>query len=170
MTVGANSYGVATDIAALTNAYLNASGAYDTSTVPTLTQVEGWIDQVSGIMNTALAGQGFTVPVSQADAVLAIKSFVIEAVTDLAHAANSAGRYFTQSALERGVSPMSSIRKQILDWVESFAGGLESLGAERTGDTAGGEILYRSTDEAGDEVNPIFQRKGFGNSFDDWDS
>jgi len=169
MTVGANSYGTVLDVAALTNAYLNASNTFDTSTVPTLTQVEGWIDQVSGIMNTALAGQGFTIPVTQATAVLAIKSFVVESVADLAHAANMAGRYFTQSALDRGVTPMSAIRKQILEWVESFASGLESLGAARAGETGGGEVLYRSYDNAGDEITPIFQRKQHGNVFQNWD-
>lgn len=168
MGVGANSYGSAADVAALTNAY-TSSGVYGASTVPTLTQVEGWIDQVSGIMNTALAAQGFKIPVAQADAVLAIKSFVVEAVADLAHAANLAGRYFTDTALTRGLTPMASIRKEILDWVSSFADGLEGLGATRTGDTEGGSILCRSTDEAGDDITPIFQRKQFGNSFDNWD-
>lgn len=170
MTVGARSYGTAADVAALTHAYINVSGAYDATTIPTLAQVEGWIDQVSGVMNTALAGQGFAVPVTQADAVLAIKSFVVEAVTDLAHAANSAGRYFTDAALQRGVSPMASIRKEILSWVESFAEGLESLGAARTGETGGGEVLFRANDEGGNEITPIFQRKGFGNSFDNWNT
>lgn len=170
MAVGANSYGTAADVAALTNAYLNASNAYDTTTIPTLVQVEGWIDQVSGVMNAALAGQGFTVPVTQADAVLAIKSFVVEAVADLAHAANLAGRYFTSSALERGITPMSAIRKQILEWVESFASGLESLGVARAGETGGGDILSRTTDTAGDEITPIFSRKGFGNRFENWDT
>lgn len=169
MAVGANSYGTAADIQALTNAYLNAANAYDTTTIPTLAQVESWIDQISGIVNTALAAQGFSIPVTQADAVLAIKSFVVECVVDLAHAANMAGRYFTQQALERGVTPMASIRKMAADWIVSFADGLESLGAVRTGDTSGGEILFREHDEAGDEITPIFQRKAHGNVFQNWD-
>jgi hypothetical protein len=155
-------------VAALTDAY-TSSGAYTAATVPTLAQVEAWIDQVSGVINTALAGAGFTVPIAQADAVLAIKSFVIEAVVDLAHAANSSGRYFTDTALSRGMSPMGTIRKDILSWVESFADGLEGLGAVRTGDTEGGSVLFRDIDTAGDEITPIFQRKQFGNRFDNWD-
>jgi hypothetical protein len=170
MPVGANSYGSAADVAALTNSYLNASNAYDTTTIPTLAQVEGWIDQVSGIMNAALAGQGFTVPVTQADAVLAIKSIIVESVADLSHAANLAGRYFTNSAQERGITAMSAIRKQILEWVESFASGLEALGVARAGETGGGDILSRTIDTAGDDITPIFQRKGFGNRFENWDS
>jgi hypothetical protein len=168
MAVGANSYGTAADVAALTDLY-TISSAYTTATIPTLAQVEGWIDQISGVMNTALAAQGFTIPVTQADAVLAIKSFVVEAVVDLSHAANSAGRYFTPQALERGITPMASIRKQILDWVAMFAEGLENIGAARTGETGSGEVLYRDIDTAGDEITPIFQRKAHGNVFQNWD-
>jgi hypothetical protein len=169
MTVGANSYGAASDVAALTELYC-ISGAYTTATIPTLAQVEGWIDQVSAIMNAALAGSGFVVPVTQADSVLAIKSYVIQAATDLAHAANSAGRFFTDQALQRGVNPMSAIRKEVMDWVGMFADGLAGLGAARSSTTGAGEIGFRDADEGGDETFPIFQREAFGNSFQNWDT
>lgn len=169
MTVGANSYATASDVSALTDLYC-ISGAYTTATIPTLAQVEAWIDQVSAILNTALAAQGFVIPVSQADAVLMLKSYVIQATADLSHAANSAGRYFTDAALKAGVSPMTSIRKDVLEWVELFADGLEALGAARSGDTGTGEIGFRDGDENGDAVPAIFQRNAFGNVFDDWSS
>ena len=167
MTVGANSYGTAADVAALSDVY-TISNAYTTATIPTLAQVEGWIDQVSAIMNASLAAQGFTIPVSQADSVLAIKSYVVQAVTDLAHAANSAGRFFSDRALQAGTSPMAAVRKEILDWVLTFADGLEALGAARSGDTATGDIGFKGTDANGNETFPIFQREAFGNVFDDW--
>jgi len=169
MTTGANSYGSAADVAALTSLY-TISGAYTTATIPTLANVEAWIDQVSAIMNSALAAQGFVIPVTQADAVLAIKSFVIEAVTDLSHAANSAGRYYTDTALQRGDSPMSGVRRGILSWVEMFASGLGELGAARSGETSMGDIGFRDTDNRGNATAPIFQRDAFGNTFQDWDS
>lgn len=167
MTVGANSYGAASDVAALTELY-TSSGSYTTGTIPTLAQVEGWIDQVSAILNAALAGQGFVVPLTQADSVLAVKSYVIQAAVDLAHAANSAGRFFTDQALQRGVNPMSAIRKEILDWVEMFADGLSALGAARSSTTGAGEIGFRDANDNGDAVPAIFQRDAFGNSFQDW--
>ena len=167
MTVGANSYGAASDVAALTELY-TSSGSYTTGTIPTLAQVEGWIDQVSAILNAALAGQGFVVPLTQADSVLAVKSYVIQAAVDLAHAANSAGRFFTDQALQRGVNPMSAIRKEILDWVEMFADGLSALGAARSSTTGAGEIVFRDANDNGDAVPAIFQRDAFGNSFQDW--
>jgi len=168
MTTGTNSYGSAADVAALTSLY-TASGTYTASTIPTLAQVEGWIDQVSAIMNTALAAQGFVIPVSQSDAVLAIKSYVVEAVTDLAHAANSAGRYYTDAALQRGDSPMAGVRRAILSWVEMFAAGLGALGASRAGETSTGDIGFRDTNNKGDATYPIFQRDAFDDKFQDWD-
>lgn len=169
MTVGANSYGTAADVSALTELYC-ISGSYTTATVPTLAQVESWIDQISAIVNAALAGQGFVVPVTQADAILAIKSYVIGAASDLAHAANMAGRFFTDTALQRGITPMSAIRKEILEWVETFADGLAALGASRSSTTGAGEISFRDADEGGDEIFPIFQRDAFGNTFENWDT
>lgn len=169
MAVAANSYGAASDVSALTELYC-ISGAYTTATIPTLAQVEGWIDQVSAVMNAALAAQGFAIPITNTDSVLAIKSFIIQAVVDLAHAANSAGRYFTDAALTRGDSPMVSIRREIMSWVEMFADGLGALGATRTGTTGAGEIGFRGTDNAGNDTSPIFQRGAFGNTFQDWDT
>ena len=127
MAVGANSYGTVADVAALTWAWVaeEQSKTYTTITLPTLAQVEGWIDQTSAVMNTSLSKNGFTIPVTQADAILAIKSVVIGYVADMANYANSTGRFFTERALASSASPFDIIRKEIDSWVESFAPGLE---------------------------------------------
>jgi len=166
-----NSYGSAADVAALTDLYTDATTKlYTSSTIPTLNQVENWINEISALINTALAGAGFIIPINQVDAVLAIKGFVIEAATDLAHAANSAGRYFTDTALERGITPRAAIRKSVLEWVETFADGLDALGASRSSTTGAGEIGFRSADNSGNATFPLFQREAFGDTFQDWDT
>jgi hypothetical protein len=167
MTTGANSYGTAAQVAALAIRY-TTSGAFTTTSNPTLVTVEGWIDQVSANLNVALAGAGFAIPITQPDAKAALGSVVVEAVADLCHAANSAGRFYTERALERGVSPMRVIRQEMSAWVEEQADGLELLGATRTRASTAG-ILSRDTDESGNDTFPIFQRDGFGNAFKDWD-
>lgn len=167
MTPGRNSYGDADQVAAFTRRYTNA-GSYDTTTNPTLATVEGWIDSVSATLNVILSGSGFTIPITQEDAARDCAGIVTGAVADLCHAANSAGRFFTERALERGVSPLRVLRQEMADWVDAQADGLEMLGATRTQTSAGG-IAFRDTDEAGDETFPIFQRSGFGNTFEDSD-
>ena len=60
----------------------------------------------------------------------------------------------------------------IMDDVQEFVAGnelgMERLGAARDQVTAT-EILTRDTDEAGDTIHPIFQRKAFGNVIANWD-
>jgi hypothetical protein len=166
MTIGANSYGSTAGVAALTPRYVDTTTKlFTTTTRPTLATVESWIDSASATLNVALAAQGFAIPVTQADAKLSLDAIVNECISDLSHASNSSGRFFTDRALASGVSPMRSVRKELQEWVEANAAGLESLGAARSRSLLAG-ILVRDTDETGRDVEPIFQRGNFGNEFD----
>ena len=167
MAVSSRSYGSANGVAGYVGVYTIA-GSFSTATNPTLANVEAWIDQVSALLNTALAKRGFTVPLTQADAVLAAKSLVEQLVSDLAQAANSSGRFFSERFLERGVSNWAVIRNDISNWVEEYASGLEELGETR-GSPSATDIGFRDSDAGGNATNPIFQRKGFGNDFQNWD-
>lgn len=133
MSISPRSYGSVADVAGRTpGPYLNTSKTFDTTTNPTLTTVETYIDEISASMNVALADARFTIPVTQADAKKAIGSVVNDLAADLTNASNSAGRFFSEKALYAGVSVMAQIRKEIREWVESNAPGLEALGAERS--------------------------------------
>ena len=156
MPIGANSYGSVTDVAALCRVYTNA-GAFDTTTVPTLANVESFIDQISAIVNTALAAQGFTTPITQADAKRACDSTVNQIASDLAHAANSAGRFFSERALTGGLSVMATIRKDIADWVADSATGFTELGVARRVDSQN-TIAVNDSD-----YGFLFTRNQYGN-------
>lgn len=168
MAPGANSYGTAQEVAALTPRYTSA-GYFTTLTYPTLAQVEHWIDACSATLNVMLAKAGFQVPITQSDAKAACAQIVVECVSDLVHAANSAGRFFTERAIERGTPPMKVLRQDMAAWVEDQAAGLAALGAAMISPSAS-QVAYRETDESGNDVSPMFQREGFGNSFKDWDA
>jgi hypothetical protein len=134
----------------------------DTPTNPTLTEVLHWQDQLSAIMNTALAGEGFTVPITNTTAVKSIDLIVEQLTADLVQAANQSGRFFTERAQQAGAVPMMVIRKEILTWANENAAGLAAAGATR-GDTPG--------DSIGTKTNTaIFQRAAFGNTFQDWNT
>jgi hypothetical protein len=166
MAVGANSYGAATDVAALTKRFTSA-GAYSTTTTPSLAQVEAWIDQISAILNVLLAEQRFSIPITDADIVLMLKNFVAMQVADLCNYANSAGRFFSEKGLKTG--PWAAIQKDAAEFIEQHAVGMEKLGATRT--TSGLDALaFCETDDAGDEIEPMFSRKQFGNTTTDWDT
>jgi len=129
-------------------------------TNPSLTEVLHWEDQLSAIMDVALAGEGFTVPITATNPKKSVDLIIDQLVADLVQAANQSGRFFTARAQEVGAVPMMVIRKEILGWANMNAAGLEAAGATR-GDTPG--------DSIGTKTNtPIFSRVAFGNSFTDW--
>jgi len=168
MAIGANSYGTVAEVAALVGRY-TSSGSFGAGTRPTTTQVEQFIDRVSGIINVFLAEAGFTIPVSQTDAKLALDEFVISQATLLAHAANGAGPYAPNSRKLRDTrTPSWLIMGEASDFVSTHADGLEALGATRTRLLTYG-LGCRLTDDSGDKIEPMFQRKQFGNTIVDWD-
>jgi hypothetical protein len=92
MAIGANSYGDTTEIIAIVPRYGN-DGVFDATTRPTMNQVESIVDQVSGVVNTILAAQGFAIPISQATAKLMLDFFVNEEVAAIVEGINGSGRF-----------------------------------------------------------------------------
>jgi hypothetical protein len=130
MTIDSDSYGTAAGVAAYTRVYTN-SGVYDATSNPALASVEAWVNQVSSIANAALSSAGFSTPVTQAACVKMLTGLVEQSCADLCHAARSSGRFFSERALNSNLSAMGQLRKEIYDWVEQNATGMENLGAAR---------------------------------------
>lgn len=59
MTIRADSFASVAEVTAFTRHLLNGQTAYNSTTRPTLTEVEKIIDRASGVLNTALAMTGF---------------------------------------------------------------------------------------------------------------
>jgi len=167
MGIGANSYGSVAEVEALTKRY-TSSGTYGSGTNPTSTQVEKFIDRVSGIVNVILAEEGFTIPVSQADAKLALDDFVVSQVALLCHAANGNGIYGPGSQQLRNTTPMRLIIKEAEAFIGDHATGFANLGAARSRSLAYG-LECRTEDDAGKTIEPVFQREMIGNRIVDWD-
>lgn len=154
------SYGSVEGVAALTYRYTSA-GAFDVTTNPTSATVTGWLAQISSMLNVTLATAGFSVPVTDPDATPALDGFVNALAADLTHAANATGRFYSERMIENGVSPIRVISNDIQAWVQANAAGLVAMGANRVTSKAG-QIAYRNGDEAGNVVEPLFQRDTFG--------
>jgi hypothetical protein len=155
-------------VGGLTPRYANQSGTFDTTTRPTLAQVEAYIDQVSGIVNSYLAQAGFSVPVTQPDVTLALTMFVQEEVAAVAEGVNGSGRFgpTTNTPGKRG--RFAVLTEDARTFIEGQAFGFELLGAERKSGIAD-SIAFRETDQSGNLVAPIFEREAFGNEFKEWD-
>lgn len=120
-------YGTEAGVAALAKRYTN-SGAFDVTTSPTLSTVTSWLAQLTSMMNVALATGGFVTPVTDAAITPALDGFINAMAADLVHAANSTGRFFSERALENGVSPIRAVNADIRAWVEQNSDGLTALG------------------------------------------
>ena len=120
-------YGTEAGVAALAKRYTN-SGAFDVTTNPTLSNVTSWLAQLTSMMNVALATGGFVTPVTDAAITPALDGFINAMAADLVHAANSTGRFFSERALENGVSPIRAVNADIRAWVEQNSDGLTALG------------------------------------------
>lgn len=167
MTIRTNSYGSVAEVAALVPRYTN-NGAFDASTRPTLTQAEKFIDRVSGLVNVLLAEAGFAIPVSQTDAKLVLDEFVTAQVVQLAHSVNGAGAFAPGSEEIRQGTPFQIITKEAASFINDHADGLAALGATRARSLTDG-LACRTTDDAGEDIHPMFHRKQFGNVIEDWD-
>jgi hypothetical protein len=168
MSIGANSYGSVAEVEALVSRYTD-DGVFTAATRPTLTQVEKFIDRVSALVNVLLAEQGFDIPVSQADAKLTLDDFVVAQVVQVCHGSNGAGNFAPGSRALRSGTPFMLITREAAEFIEAHADGLELLGATRTRHATDG-LDCRRTDDAGDEIHPMFQRKMMGHRVLDWDA
>jgi len=148
-------YGTATQVAYLARTWTRDGAWYNTvpasgelpeisGTNPSLSQVVNWLALLSSTVDMALAAKGFTVPITVTKALGPIELLVTSLVADLCHAANSSGRLYTKQVLERGGAV--TIYREITSWVDSYADGIEALGALRAAISNISSIGYRSTD------------------------
>lgn len=155
-------YGTAADVAGMSRTWTDNGSfvdpdAYLSGTNPTLTQVEAWIEQISVMMDLALANNGFTVPVTEAAVLPALGAKVAAFTSDLVHLAHSKGRLFSDRIQESGKDPLSIIDKDVNAWVQRNVTGLEAMGVPR---------IVNESDQAAFSV--AMTRNGAGNSTDEF--
>jgi hypothetical protein len=121
------------------------------------------------MLNVCLAAEGFTIPVTQADAKLALDEWVTRMAADLCHYAVNSMPY-SQAEQTRGGTP--NIYEQACQFVEDMAAGLEALGVARSSDAVTAGMGYLTTMDNGDDIVPLFQRNAFdwGAQVVDWDA
>lgn len=162
-------YGTTTGVGALVPMFSGASQDFTDTTRPTEAQVTLLLTQISGMVNSILAQAGFSTPIATpTDVNAALDAFVESMVADVVLGINGSGRFGPKSKQLEKSSRWDLILQDVTAFVEGNSVGWERLGATRTQQQAD-SIGYRGSDESGDEIHPIFQRKGFANTFENWD-
>ena len=76
MAIRSDSYSSTGEVKAYTMHLLDGQSAFNSTTRPTSTQLEKFIDRASGLLNVALRGCGLTVPITNTTAKLACDDWV----------------------------------------------------------------------------------------------
>lgn len=163
MTIDANSYGDTDYIAYRCPKWTDSSTKkFTTGTVPTLTTVEKLVDEVSAVLNIVLESVGFTVPVPATNKTWrpALNMFTEDEVCAIIEGIHGSGR-FGPTTKGPGKSRFGMIGEDAAAFIAKYAPGGANAPVLSIG--------YRDTDNAGDDVAPIFQRDAFSNDFDDDD-
>jgi hypothetical protein len=129
-------YASASDVAGLARTWTENGefldpDAYTSGTNPTLAQVDAWLEQISVMMDLALANHGFAVPVTEELVITVLGAKVAAFTADMVHLAHSKGRLFSDRIQESGQDPMSIIDKDVNNWVQRNVVGLEAMGVPR---------------------------------------
>jgi len=168
MAILTNSYGSLQNVASRTPRRAEG-GTFTVATKPTDLQVENFLDEISALLNSMMARHGFVIPVTQADVKLVITGFVCDEVAAIVEGVNGSGRFGPQSKSKlASKSKFALVMDDVTAFLEINAFGFEAMGATRT-TSIGSQLSYRNINEAGDAIEPIFQRTQFGNSFENWD-
>jgi len=124
-------YGTQEQVATMASTW-SEDGVWDEYTNPTLLEVEEWLDQVSAEFNIALGSHFFVASsinsVDTPNAYKTICKYVVELVADLVNWKNSSGRFFSEKLMERAITPMHAIQKDMNDWISMNADGLVADG------------------------------------------
>ena len=156
-------YGTSSGVAALTPRYANGTGDFATNDRPTKAQVETFLRQVSNLLDSILAENGFTTPVTDTEVVSILAFFVQDEVASIAEGINGSGR-FGPTTKGPGKSRYQMMMDDIQAFVSDNAIGFERMGAVRTEQIG---LYYRNVDEAGEIPTPLFGRTDFGEAYTD---
>jgi len=167
MTLAANSYGTVAEVEALTKHLLDGASSFDATTTPKLTEVEAIIDRVSGVLNTALAATGFSVPLSNATAILACDDWVVRwSIQQLRKAYPHLG-IGEQETPEQG-----DIFQSALDFVSMYKLAFKNLGETVDDATSSGLVFtgLKKHSERTDPDNTTYEQPKFRRGYFENDS
>lgn len=167
MSLSANSYSSVAEVVALTRHLLDGQPSYNLSTRPTLPEVEKIIDQTSAELNLALAAQGFSVPLTNATAVLACGSWVAkQAARTIEQTQRSAGWTGDEAGPQAGTPGSSMAAAEA--FAKSIARSLHALDVPASRSAGAGLAftgmdaqVYRDDPADPTMEQPMFKRRLF---------
>ena len=162
MPLSVNAYGSVAQVAAYVKHLCNASGTFDTTTKPTLTEVEQFIEQRSASLNACLAEAGYIVPVTTPSTATTLLGYyaAMGAAGDCELSQRSAG--YSEETNRRENKFLDEFDKAC-DFIKS--GAFAALGSPQSSASPAVAGLYvGGRTRTGQNLRPIFGRTTFGNN------
>jgi hypothetical protein len=163
MPLDPNVYGSIAGVAAYVKRLTNTLGTFDTTTEPTLTEVEEFLNQASDMLNGWLAAAGYVIPVTQADAVRVLDRYANLGAAGLTELSQRAGGYDANDENRRENKFLNMFEKAE-GYIQS--GALGALGAGVVSNDLPSPLSGLSVGGVtadGARLRPIFKRRSFGN-------
>lgn len=161
MAVDANTYGTVAKIQARVGDISDESRAFTATTTPTVTEVEGFLDEIAAELNVRLNNSGYTVPVAVGDDAIPHAYLVYANVMGASVLVLDSLPSEASSTIEAEGVPQG--RKQ--HFQQAYLAALkliddEKLGATRAsgGSRLGDLTIGSSTDSDGNVTKPFFTR------------
>jgi len=165
MALRADSYSSIAGIVASTRHMLDGQTTFNSTTIPTVTEVESFVDEASAHLNTALSGAGFTTPVTNSTAVQALNSWVRWRAVEYVELTQQRGGFAGDEA-----TGMVGLHESAAKFVQNGALGWKYLGAAVSIAASDGLAFTgidkhseRSDPDNSDREQPKFRRGQFDN-------
>lgn len=163
MPLDSNTYGSVAGVAAYTRRLTNSASTFDTSTRPTLAEVEAFLDQCSDTLNGWLASAGYVIPVTQADAVRVLARYANLGAAGHAELSQRAGGYDADDE-NRRENKFLDMFQMAEAYIQS--GALSALGATIVAGSLPSPVSglrVGGSTRTGQALRPIFTRTSFSN-------
>ena len=148
MALRGDTYGSIAGVLAYTREVLDGQTTFNSTTRPTLTEVEGFMDQASGALNVALNGIGLTTPITNSTAKLICSAWVNE--KGVYHVnATKAGSGFDGSR----AGSFSALQESADEFCETNALGFKRLGVGVSSKLSAG-LQFTGLDVQSDRLDP----------------
>lgn len=128
MAIRADSYGSVADVTAYTRHLLDGEAAFGTTTRPRLTEVEGFIDRASGLINACILGAGFTPATVSANstAKLPLDDWVVTKAARMVELTKISGGYDASEGSR--LAGFDTMMKEACEYVNTLVPGWKELG------------------------------------------
>lgn len=151
MGTRSDSYSSTGEVRAFTRHLLDAQSTFNSTTQPTLTEVEKFIDRASGVLNLALSGKGLTTPVSNTTAKLACDDWVTERAVEYVELTQRGVGYSDGEGSR--VASFRNLQKSAAEFAAINRLGFVRLGVTQT-DRASDGLQFTGLDAHADRSDP----------------